>query len=239
MTTPEQPDAGGPKPSAFALALHVFDDPVQTFRTLVRFPVFALPIILIVIVAGIGAIAVPGAVLRQATQRTYERIEQRTGKPLPDSVKSAAVNKAAAPTRRAIGVVSQTVVGVLWLVILAAVMKLIFGAGAADPITFRQEFAMAAHANLVVLLGGLVTIGMILATGRLNVSVSLGFLAPSGFAHAYLSRLTVWGAWDVFLLAMGNKVLGKADSLTGPLVIIGGLWLAVNIPLALLTGFMS
>ncbi len=236
MTSPEAPSQSpGPTPSAVGLAIHVFDDPAGTFTKLAARPMVWLPIVLLIVVTAVSQFMMPANLLREQTARTLARVEQQTGKPLDASMRADRLAKVGSTSSRLIGTATGSVFLLIWLVIVAAVCKLIFGAGAPEPIRFRQEFSMAAHANLVLLLGMIVTVFLIRASGRLDTTVSLGFLAPSGFAHAYLSRLSIWGAWVVVLLAIGNKVLAKGKSLTGPLLILGGLWLVVNVPLAFLT----
>ena len=238
MTSPETPAAPEtPPPSAASLALHVFDDPAGTFTKLAARPTAWLPIVLIVLVSAFAQFMMPVQLQRQQAERMMQRIEQRTGNPIPQATRDAQLAKIASPVRRVTGAVSAIIMALVILVIIAAVCKLIFGAGAPEPIKFRQEFAVVAHANIVWLLGMVVTTFMIRATGRLDAGVSLGFLAPSGFAHAYLTLVSVWAVWFVVLLAIGNKILARSKSLTGPLVILGALWLVLNIPFAFLMKF--
>lgn len=235
MTTPEGTAAAEAPPNAVRLAIHVFDDPVATFRTLARRPVFMLPIVLIACVTAVITFGTPTRVLEETVRAQVTRLEQQTGKSINEQMRSAMLTRVGSASARARSFAFGTAGALLLLVVVAAVLKLIFGAGAPDPITFRQEFAIASHAYLVTLLGAVITLGVIALTGNGTFSVSLGFLASSGFLAVYLSQLTVWGVWFVILLAIGNRELVRGESLIGPLVIIGGLWLAVKLLPALAT----
>jgi hypothetical protein len=228
------PETTPPAPSAVGLAVHTFDSPAGTFTKLAARPTVWLPIVLMIVVVALGQFAIPTPMLQQATAKALANVEKLSGKPLDPQVRATQMAKVGSTAGRLTRTASTVVVGLIFLAIVAGICKLIFGAGASEPIRFKQEFAVVMHANLVILVGGIITVFMIRTSGRLDAGVTLGFLAPSGFAHAYLGRLSVWGAWDVLLLAIGNKVLAKAKSLTGPLLILGALWLAINVPLAFL-----
>lgn len=240
MTAPEQPapaEAVEHK-SGLWLAFRVFDAPSDVFRHLASRPVALVPILCLVAVVFFQSFGIPTATLQKATQQAVERMEQQRGQPLPPEIK-ARMTDVGGVGKRAVRAVSGVVVALILLAIVAGVLKLIFGAGAAEPIPFKQEFAVTVHAFMASLLGLVVITAVMIATNRGTFTISLGPLVQSGYLHRFLNQVTVFGAWNVFLLALGNQILMRGKKIGGPLLIIGGLWLALDAVIAAFGGLLG
>ena len=126
------------------------------------------------------------------------------------------------------------------LAVAAWVLMLIFGATTADPLRFKDEFAIVSHAYMITIAGGILIVALLAFAGLNEVQLSLGFLFDedsSPFLYRFFNQITVFGAWNVYALALGNQVKTKAKGIGGALTIVGGLWLALKVGGALMAGF--
>jgi hypothetical protein len=136
--------------------------------------------------------------------------------------------------------VAGVVGGPITLAAAAWVLMLIFGATSAEPLRFKDEFALVSHAYMISLVGGVLVIALLAFAGLNEVQLSLGFLFnedSSPFLHRFTNQINVFGAWNVYVLALGNQVKTKAKGIGGALTIVGGLWLAMKVGGALIAGF--
>jgi hypothetical protein len=119
---------------------------------------------------------------------------------------------------------------------------LIFGSMAAEPIRFRDEFAIVMHAYVPQLVGILLIVALMVFAGFEQLRLSLGFLfdrESSPFLYALGSQFTFFGAWNIYLVALGNQVRTGTRGIGGPLAIVGGLWVLVNLGLAALASALG
>jgi hypothetical protein len=157
------------------------------------------------------------------------------------------IERAGSVSIRLITFSGNVVIGLLILTVVAGVLLPIFGAASPDPLRFRDEFAIAAHAALPQLLGVLLSVAL-MRSGLPGFEapgaspLSLGFLfdeQAQPFLHRLAAQLTLFGAWNVFLLALGNQVKTRGKSLSGPLAIVGGLWLLASLGFAGLSALFT
>jgi hypothetical protein len=152
------------------------------------------------------------------------------------------VEGASSMTGRLVAFGSGAVGGPIVLVIVAWVLMLIFGATSSDPLRFKDELAIVSHAYMVSIAGGLLTFILIAFAGLDDVRLSLGFLfdeESSPFLHRLTNHITLFGAWNVYLLALGNQIKTKAKGIGGALAIVGGLWIATKVVGALFGGLIA
>ncbi len=222
--------------SAVWLVLRVFDEPTQVFRELAVRPKALLPIALLVVAAGIFAFGTPADVLREQTRSRLEAMQERGQ--LTDEQVQEQVDGAASSTSRAVIFGAGSVGGILAMVVVSGVLMLIMGATSPEPIKFKSEFAVVVHANIVSIAGGILTVALMMFAGMEQPQISLGFLFSenSGFLYRFANQITLFGTWNMLLIALGNQVLTKAKGIGGPLVIVGGLWLLVKVGLAAVGG---
>jgi hypothetical protein len=227
--------------SSWWLALRVLDEPRQVFQELAARPRALAPIILLLIVAAIVAVGTPGEAL-EATARVQA---EALGGRLDADAQQEMIERAASPLNRVFIFAGWSVFGVVTLAVVALVLMLIFGATASEPLKFKDEFAIVTHAFVPQLAGGLLAVILMVAAGMHEFAnpatnpLSLGFLISrdtSPFLHRFANGITLFGAWNVFLLALGNQVKARAASITGPLAIVGGLWLLLKVGFAAVGG---
>jgi hypothetical protein len=192
----------------------------------------------LVLVAAFGAFATPDDVLTDQTRDQLQGIVERGQLSQEDAEERIAA--AAEPAARGIAFAAGSVLGILLLLVVAAVLSLIFGAMDSQPVGFKREFAVVAHANMIVLAGVvLATVLAIFANFRQPLSLGFLFSEDSGFPYHYANQITLFGAWDVYLLALGNMILTRSKKIGTALAIVAGLWLLAKLPLALLTGMFG
>ncbi len=227
--------------SPWWLALRVLVEPRQVFQELAARPRALVPIILLMIVAAVVAVGTPGEALEATAQTQAEALGDR----LDADAQRQMIERASTPFNRAIIFAAWTVLSVVTLAIVALVLMLTFGATASEPIRFKDEFAIAAHALVPQLAGGLLAVILMVTAGMHEFAnpatnpLSLGFLVSrqtSPFLHRFANGITLFGAWNVYLLALGNQVKTRAAGITGALTIVGGLWLLVKLGFAAVGG---
>ncbi len=219
------------------LVLRVFDEPVQVFKELAVRPRILLPAILLVLVTGVYAYGMPDAVLQEQTRSQMEAIQERAQ--LTDEQVQERVDRAAGPSARGLIFGAGAAGSLAALAIVALVLMLIFGATGPEPIKFKTEFSVILHANVVPLAGAVLMVLLMRFGGMSEPTLSLGFLfneEANGFLYRFANKITLFGTWNMLLLALGNQILSKGKSFTGPLFIVGGLWLLVLLGFAALGG---
>ena len=238
MTDPAQTNEHGK--SALWLAFRVFDEPTAVFKELAARPRVLVPILCLIVVATFAAFATPGRVLEEQTRAGLEPL-QESGQLTAEQVQERVSNAAGATARLTLfggGVIG----GPLVLVVTAWVLMLIFGATATDPLKFKDEFAIVTHAYMISLAGGVLTVALLAFAGFDEVQLSLGFLfdeESNGFLYRFTNQINLFGAWNVYVLALGNRVKTQAKGIGGALTIVGGLWLVLKVGGALIGGFIA
>ncbi len=233
MTTPESPR------SPWWLALRVFDEPTQVFSHLTTQPRALIPVLLMIVGFGCGAFLAPDRVIEQQAREQLEAAQARAPDRVTDELIQARIDRATSTVGRGTNVAAGVVIGLVSLTLSSLVLMLVFGAMSPTPITFKEEFAIVAHANMAQVLGVVLTVLLLLATGMDQLQLSLGFLfdrESSRFLYTVGTLFTFFGAWKVYLIALGNQVRTNAAGIGAPLAIVAGLWIVVNL---LLAGLLS
>ncbi len=215
--------------------MRVIDEPVAVFRQLAAQPRALVPIMLVVIVAAITALGWPGENLRERARNQMEAMQERAPDRITDADIVERVERAAGPVSRVIIFVGRAAVIPIALAVTAAVLMLIFGAMGSEPLKFKDEFAIASHAFVPQLLGLLLIVLLMRFAGTDEFLLSLGFLFDqegSPFLHQLGNQFGLFGAWNVFLLALGNQIRTGGKGIGTPLAIVGGLWVLVNLGFA-------
>jgi fumarate reductase subunit D len=214
------------------LALRVIDEPVGVFRQLSTRPTSWVPMVLLVVVTLIMAFGTPAEPIQEMTRQQMESAQQRSPDRITDEMVEDRVERAASPQSRAIFGAGQIVFYLIAFVVVAAVLMLVFGAMGTESIKFKAEFAIVAHAFMPQLLGFILIVLLTRFAGFDELTLSLGFLFDAE-ASPFLSNLgtqfTLFGAWNMVLLALGNQIKSGSKSLGGPLMVVGGLWVTVNL----------
>ena len=228
---------------AWKLALRVIDEPAEVFRQLAVRPQVLIPVILLIITAGFVGVATPGSTLESQAQRQVEAAERRNPN-MTDEQRAQIQERlagAASVQTRAIIFVAGSIIGLISLVIVAAVLMLIFGAQASEAIKFKDEFAIATHAYVPQLLGAVLLV-VLAIFGMEDLRLTLGFLFEedsSSFLYNLANQFGLFGAWNIYLLALGNQIRVGAKGIGGPLSVVGGLWVVVNLAFAAMATFFG
>ena len=222
MTTPEQ--TWGP----WMLALRVIDEPLEVFRQLAARPTAWVPIVLLVIATVFLSFGTPAESLQRQTREQMESAQQRAPDRITDEMVADRVERAASLAGRAIGAGVRLAYYLIAFVVVAAVLMLIFGAMGSEQISFKQEFAIVTHAFMPQILGFVLLVLLMRFAGFEQPTISLGFMfdpETQMFLFMLATMLHLFALWNVVLLALGNQVKIGAKGLTGPLAVVGGLWL--------------
>lgn len=228
---------------AWRLALRVIDEPAEVFRQLARRPQVLVPIIMLIITAGFVGIATPASTLESQAQGRVEAIEQRS--PNLDEERRARMQEqvegAAGMTSRAIIFVAGSLFGLIALVVVASVLMLIFGAQTAEALKFKDELAITTHAYVPQLLGAVLLV-VLAIFGMEDLRLTLGVLFEedsSSFLYNLANQFGLFGAWNIYLLALGNQIRVGAKGIGGPLAVVSGLWVVVNLAFAAMSTFFG
>lgn len=231
MTTPEPPlDHAEPTPSPWWLAFRVIDEPAAVFRHLAVVPRVLVPIVLLIASTIVSAAVMPEAGLRRMAEQRADAMAEQAGDEFTEEDRQEMLEDAASTQARVLIAVSGSVGGVLWLVIVAAVLLLIMGALGSEPLRFKDELAIVTHAFVPGMLGGVLLLLLMRLTGLEEIQLSLGFLfdpETSAFLHGFAGGVSLFGVWTVLLLALGNQIRTKTKSLNTPLMVVGSLWVVL------------
>src|SRR5262245_46837344 len=109
----------------------------------------------------------------------------------------------------------------LGMTISAGILHVIFGLIGGGNGTYRQVYAISAHALIISALQLVFTTIMSLAAGRAagaNLAVFAPMLEDTTFAYKFLSYIDLFYVWSTFITAVGLGVLYKRR--TGPLAMV-------------------
>jgi len=218
--------------SPWWLALRVLDEPGAVFKELAARPRALVPIVLYLVVACGTIVGMPASVMRSATEAQFQKMEQSHPGMITPEVRERALARAGSPVARITGFAFAGAFGMLMFLVVAAVLRPVFSGMAADPVTFRQEWAITVHAYVPQILGMVATLIAIALMRDVQFRFSLGLLfnpETGGFPYRLANQFTLFGAWNVYLLALGNQVQIRAKGVTTPLLVVGGLWILVNV----------
>ena len=235
MTDPAPLDKPGK--SSLWLAFRVFDEPTAVFKELAERPRALVPILCLILAAIFAAFAMPSRVMEEQARATFEQLQENGQLTAEDAQER--IDNSSGTTARLTVLLAGVVGGPLILAVTALVLMLIFGATSADPLRFKDEFAIVSHAYMIAIAGGVLSVALLAFAGLDEVQLSLGFLFDedsSPFLYRFTNQINLFGAWNVYILALGNQVKTKAKGIGGALMIVGGLWLVLKVGGALLTG---
>ncbi|MEN8143961.1 MAG: YIP1 family protein, partial [Gemmatimonadota bacterium] len=125
----------------------------------------------------------------------------------PEQLAAMESQAGAAGAFRWLGPIFQPIILLIIAVFLLVVFNLLMGGEA----SFKQLFAFTAHANLIGIVGGLLTLPLILARASLTTALSLGLLVPGmdadSFGFKFLNGLNLFGIWTAVVLGIGMSRL--------------------------------
>jgi hypothetical protein len=116
--------------------------------------------------------------------------------------------------------------------VIVMVFSMMMGGGG----TFKQVFAIVAHAGVITALQQVFTVPLSLAIGRLagaNLAIFVPMLAEDSFVALFLGTIDLFLVWWVFSLAIGIGVLYKKK--TGP---VATAFLLIYVAIGLVIAFV-
>lgn len=219
-------------------SFRVLDEPTETFRWLKEKPRSLVPLIAFLLVVIAGVFVTPARIYEDMARQRVEAIQERTPD-FPDEQAQEMIDNAASMSSRLFVGGAQVVFGLISFAIVALVLMLIFNSMTAEPIKFREEWSIVLHAYIPQLVGAVLIVLLMRFAGFEQLRFSLGFLfdrETSPFLNAFGNHIHFFGAWNVYLLALGNQVRTGSKRIGAPLAIVGGLWLLVGIAFAAIAG---
>ncbi|MBI4500636.1 MAG: YIP1 family protein [Gemmatimonadetes bacterium] len=233
-TVPASPTSAQPK-SVWWLALRVFDEPTQVFTELAARPRALLPVLLIILASIGSSFSVPAAVLTNAAEQQLNTIEQKRPGTITPERRERAMGNVTSVSGRAGAAASASLITLVVLLVAAGILTGVFNAISGGGIRFKEEWAIATHAFLPQIIGLMITWVGISLTGDPQFRMGLGFLVSedtSRYLHNFAAQFTFFGAWNVYLLALGNQVRTREASIGMPQGIVAGLWVVANLAAA-------
>lgn len=213
------------------LALRVLDEPAAVFSELAHRPRALVPIIFLIVASALVAFGTPRENLERRAQEQAQAVGELAGDRFTEADRQRMVENVATVTARATTFGALAAAGLISIVIVAAVLKLIFGTTSGVEIRFADEFAIAAHAYIPHLVGMVLAVVLMAFAGIDQPEFSLGFLSDdrTSFLGAFTRQLTFFGAWNVYLLAVGNQIKTKQESIGGVLGLLATLWILLKL----------
>jgi hypothetical protein len=201
----------------------VIFSPKQTFVAIVARPrwVGALAVSVLILAAGASIlvmtdvgkqiaidqnVAAMEAFGQTVTDEIYDRIEQGMDR---------------APYTAAAGVM---VIVPLVMALSAGLMHVLFGLVGGGPGTFRQAFAINAHAGIISAMQQVFTTALTIASGRAagaNLGVFVPMLDETSFIVKFLGMIDLFQVWSTFVTAIGIGIAYKKRTTTIAMTLFG------------------
>lgn len=135
---------------------------------------------------------------------------------------------------RYIGPIFSLIFAPLITAISAGLLHVLFGLIGGGNGTFKQMYAISAHASIISALQLVFTTVVTLAAGKsagANLSVFAPTLEETTFAYRFLSTIDLFYVWSTFVTAVGVAVLYKKR--TGPVaMVLFGIYLVIALIIA-------
>jgi hypothetical protein len=224
---PPAPDAE-PKPNSFQRIIGVLFSPDTTFASIARRPDWAVPLVLILVIALANGILIAsridfGAPAREAMAQNKNLTQEQMDRAEKMSVGMGKVAKFIAPVFTALAMI--VVAGALLLAV-----RLMGGEG-----DFKQAFSVTCYAWIPNVLQSIVLTIIIFAKGATAINPvalptmvrsSLAFLVDmksQPMAFALLSSVDLFTIWVVVLLVIGFAYVGRISKVKSSVAVVS-LW---------------
>ncbi len=142
------------------------------------------------------------------------------------------------PVFRTAIVVASPVIGLIFVMAIAAILYGIFGAILGGGGTFKQVLAIVVHAGVVYQIGALLTLTLNYVRATMTSATTLGVFVPmlpeDSFVFKLLNAIDLVTIWYMVILAMGIGVLYRRKTASVAISFFG-LYLVIAVIRALLT----
>jgi hypothetical protein len=234
--------------SGLGRLIGVLVSPGRTFQSIAARPTWGVALVaLLIVTTAVGVLANQRIDKNAMRQMMQERIEKsRGGQASPEDVERAVAfaEKAGAVTRWLIPVFGVAFYLIVTLLFFGA-FRFFSGSG----ISYGTSFAVTLHSFMPGLIGGLLTIPVILSRTSINpkdaqsgnlLASNLGAFAPESLgasARALLSSVDFFSLWTILLLVIGFRIAAKVSTAAATTVVVV-LWavaIAVKVGLTVLS----
>lgn len=216
-TTLSSNTASAPMPGLLARMAGVLFSPRETFAAVVARPRwFGVLAVSVVIIAGATFFLLSTEIGKQvALDQNVAAVEAFGGTVSDEMYAQMERNMDFA---RYTGAVSVLIATPLFMALSAGLMHVIFGMIGGGNGTFRQVYAIVAHAAVISALQQIFTVSLTIARGETagaNLGVFVPMLDETSFVLKFLEAIDLFLVWSTFVTAIGLSVLYKRR--TGPI----------------------
>jgi hypothetical protein len=225
--TPQPPETpAAPTMSAFARVIGIFFEPDATFRDIARSPGFIVPLVLVMLFSlATGATIVNRLDMRDIAAKQMEknpRTENMSKEQKQNAIELGAKIGTYITYATPVFVILSTLVIALVIWVMG---NFVFGGTA----TFKQLFAVTAHAQLVGIIMAILAIVILFLKDPGDVDVqnlvasNLGPLISadtSKFLHALAISMDLFSFWQIFLLGSGVAICGRLSRTKGIMAVV-------------------
>ena len=220
---PPPPAAPGPKPSGFQRILGVLISPDETFASIARQPDFLAPLLVILILSGIG-----GFIFAQRVDFTAPAREAMEEKGNMSEAQMESALKITAVVSKIIAYGSP-VVSVIILLIIAGVMLMAFRMMGGEG-TFKQAFSVTLYAWMPLIIFNLVMVVIIaMKTGVTALDLPTLVMSNPAFLvtmkeqpllFALLGTIDIFAIWSLVLFIFGFSHVSRFSKSKSAAIVI-------------------
>lgn len=202
--------------------------PGELFERLRHRPVWIDALLLLLALNVVGNLILPEELLRQMAERQ-----------LPPDADPAAL-EGSMRFLRISSLIGAVVFTPLWAVLVAGYLLLVYDVLLGGEAGFRRLFSASVHALLVLALGGMLTLGLMIARGEVGAALALHLLAPGleaeGWLYRFLHGLGVFGLWTAVLLGIAASRMYARRRAAPAVALLVGTYVVLKALMALIPG---
>jgi hypothetical protein len=209
-------DPEGELPALPTRVVQLFVSPAKLFDGLRQRPAWLGALGLLVVLAGLAAFLLPAELMEQGMlaqappDATPEQLEQ---------IEQLASNTAW----------TKYLVVLFWVfaaAVVPGILIIIYNFALGGTASYRQLFASTTHALLIPVIGGLITLPLIIQTGDIQTALALHLLVPGidsdTFFYRLLQGLNVFGLWCSVVLGVAvSRIYPKRTASNAAMVVLG------------------
>ena len=227
------PSPAGPHPGLLSRVVGVLFSPRETFAAVAARPKWLGALGVAILIMGVAQYALLSSDVGQqlALDQQVATIETFGGTVGDEQY---AQMERSMENARYISPVATIFFTPVMMLLTSGILHVMFGLVGGGNGTFKQVYAISAHAAIISSLQVVFTTIVTLAAGRpagANLSVFMPTLEETSFANRFLSTIDLFYVWSTFITAVGLGVLYKRR--TGPIaMVLFGIYLVIALIIA-------
>ena len=227
------PSSAGPHPGLLSRVVGVLFSPRETFAAVAARPKWLGALGVAILIMGVAQYALLSSDVGQqlALDQQVATIETFGGTVGDEQY---AQMERSMENARYISPVATIFFTPVMMLLTSGILHVMFGLVGGGNGTFKQVYAISAHAAIISSLQVVFTTIVTLAAGRpagANLSVFMPTLEETSFANRFLSTIDLFYVWSTFITAVGLGVLYKRR--TGPIaMVLFGIYLVIALIIA-------